>query len=160
MKQIMMTLLLMLLTMTVTAQEKGRQNLREKFFNAKVSELVYRLDMTEEQKTKFVPVYRQYSDEMRAAWGEHKKPSKPMTDEDRLARTKQKMERQQKVQTIRLKYLDEFSKVLTAEQTSRFFEVEGKIQKKLMDRKQHPKCKGDKDAHKGKKHDGKYTQKK
>ncbi len=143
MKQMIITMLLVLSAMTATAQEQKSNEINEKYFNAKVSELVYRLDINDEQKAKFVPLYRQYNEEMRNVMGtrmkqksrDHKKP----TDEEKLARTKQRMERQQQAQAIRIKYLDEFSKVLSAQQVNKFFEVENKIQKKLMDRKNHHK---------------------
>jgi hypothetical protein len=41
------------------------------------------------------------------------------------------MIRQQKAQTIRMKYIDEVATVLNASQLNRFFEVESKIQLKL-----------------------------
>lgn len=139
----MMTMLFCLAALTATAQEKKGNAINEKFFDAKVSELVYRLNMSDEQKTKFVPIYRRYTEEMRALMTPRtkEKPAKPATDEERLARTKQRMERQQQAQSIRLKYLDEFATVLNAQQVTRFFEVEGKMQKKLMDRRMHPKGK-------------------
>ncbi len=143
MKQMIITVLFALSAMTATAQEQKSNEINEKYFDAKVSELVYRLDMNDEQKAKFVPIYRKYNEEMRNIMGtrikqkptERKKP----TEEEKLARTKKRMERQQQAQAIRLKYLDEFSKVLTAKQVNKFYEVENKIQKKLMDRKNHHK---------------------
>ncbi len=156
MKQTLISLLL-LVALTATAQEKDWKQLREKFFNAKVSELAQQLELTDEQKAGFVPIYRQYNDEMRATMGPpfpsrgpHKDGAgqndgdaqkKPLTDEERLARTKMHMERQQKAQAIRLKYVDEFSKVLTPKQVNKFFEVEFEIQKKLMNRHKHPRGK-------------------
>ena len=152
MKQMMTTLLMLLVVLTASAQEKKGDALNEKYFDAKVSELVYRLEMTDEQKAKFVPVYRRYCEEMRSTMGRHHRQGKPQTDEERLARTRQRMERQQQAQTIRLRYVDEFAKVLTASQVSRFYEVEGKIQKKLMERRKHHRGNGKFD---GKKFDGK-----
>ncbi len=143
MKQMILSLLLLICT-TAMAQDKKCDAINERFFNAKVCELAQRLEMNDEQKTKFVPVYRRYSEELRAAWGMPKKPKKPMTDEEKLERTKMRMERQQQLQAIRVKYVDEFSTVLTPKQVTKFYEVEDEIQKKLMDRrkahhKQHHK---------------------
>lgn len=132
-----MSIVLTLVALTATAQDKRGTALNEKYFNAKVSELVYRLDMSDEQKAKFVPIYRRYCEEMRAAMGHRTRPTKPATDEERLARTKQRMERQQQAQAVRLKYVDEFSTALSAQQVSRFFEVENNMQKKLMERRMH-----------------------
>ncbi len=134
MRQYIITLLLMLFTASASAQ--NTQKLNERYFQAKVRELTMRLDMSDSQKVKFVPIYRRYSEEMRATVGEYKKPAKPLTNEERLALTKRKMERQQQAQSIRMKYVDEFATILSADQVSRFFEVENEIQRKLMQRRQ------------------------
>jgi Spy/CpxP family protein refolding chaperone len=151
MKQIVTVMMLMLAALTATAQDNKGEALNEEYFNAKVREMVYRLNITDEQKAKFVPIYRRYCEEMRSVMGPRKKRDakskdqratgeqqrKQLTDEEKLARTKQRMERQQQAQTIRLKYVDEFAKVLSAHQVSKFYEVEDRIQKKLMQRRQH-----------------------
>ena len=134
MRQYIITLLLMQFTASASAQ--NTQKLNERYFQAKVRELTMRLDMSDSQKEKFVPIYRRYSEEMRATVGEYKKPAKPLTNEERLALTKRKMERQQQAQSIRMKYVDEFATILSADQVSRFFEVENEIQRKLMQRRQ------------------------
>ncbi len=136
MKQIILSLLL-LLSLSAEAQHKKCEAINEKFFNAKVTELVQRLEMSDEQKEQFIPVYRRYCDEVRAVWGQHKKPQKPLTDEEKLERTKLRMERQQQIQAVRVKYIDEFGKVLSPKQVNQFYEVEDNIQKKLMKRRQH-----------------------
>ena len=138
MKQMILSMMLLLSAVTMTAQDKQGKAINEKFFDAKVCELVCRLNMTDEQKGKFIPIYRRYNEEMRAVWEGHRHKGKPTTDEERLARTKQRMERQQKVQGIRMKYIDEFATALTADQVSRFYEEEGRIMQKLMERKSHP----------------------
>lgn len=155
MKQVLITLLLFVAVMTAGAQNDKGAAINEKFFQAKVNELVQRLEMTDEQRAKFEPVYRRYNNEMRALWEKGRRHSKaedsknsdvkrseackkePLTDEQKLERTKRRMERQQQAQTIRLKYIDEFATVLTAQQVNRFYEVEGQIQKKLMERRRH-----------------------
>jgi Spy/CpxP family protein refolding chaperone len=158
MKQTMMTMLLVLVAMTTAAQDKDHKKLRENFFNHKVEELAQTLNMSEEQKEKFVPIYRRYNDEMRAAIGPRKlgerkppkdcvkKPRKEcdnkkpaLSEEEQLERTKRKMENQQKAQAIRLKYVDEFATVLTAQQVNQLFEVEKDIAKRIVKRNSHYK---------------------
>ncbi len=153
MRQVLITMLLFVAAMTAGAQNDKAAAINEKFFQAKVSEVAQRLEMTDEQRAKFEPVYRRYNNEMRALWGRHPKRHRsedghrePLTDEQKLQLTKHRMERQQQAQAIRLKYIDEFATVLTAQQVSRFYEVEGQIQKKLMNRRRHHH------------HDGKPTQ--
>lgn len=170
MRKIVTMMLLMVAAMTAWAQDNKNDALREKFFNARVDELVQKLEMNDEQKEKFIPVYRRYSEEMRSVMGPRMRGKKgpkakgndekadksqrePMTDEERLTHTKQRLERQQKAQTIRLKYIDEFAKVLTAKQVNKLYEAEDHIQKKLMNRRHHMKH-GDDKGHKGDK-DGK-----
>ncbi len=159
MRQILLAVMLMLVALTGAAQDKKSENLNEKFFDAKVSELVYRLDMTDDQKSKFIPIYRRYTEEMlsvmgpfkkKGDWkkgdkkagekkeGEAKQKKQQLTEEQKLERMKMRMEKQKKAQDIRLKYLDEFSKVLTAKQVNKFYEVENKMQNKLKNRRQHP----------------------
>ncbi len=132
MRQFIITILVML---TVTASAQDSVKINERYFQAKVSELALRLEMTDSQKSRFVPIYRRYSEEMRAVVVIKQRPSKPLTDEERLELTKRKMQHQQQAQTIRLRYVDEFSTVLSAGQVSRFYEVESEIQKKLMQRR-------------------------
>ena len=153
-----MTMLLLLVAMTTAAQDKDHKKLRENFFNHKVEELAQTLNMSEEQKEKFVPIYRRYNDEMRAAIGPRKlgerKPPKDcdkkshkdcdnkkpaLSEEEQLERTKRKMENQQKAQAIRLKYVDEFATVLTAQQVNQLFEVEKDIAKRIVKRNSHYK---------------------
>jgi len=135
MKQLMMTLLLCLSALAAAAQGPRNSEMREKLFEAKVNELAFRLNINDEQKAKFIPVYRSYCGEMFAAFGEFKRMGKPVSDKDKLDRTKRRMERQQRAQAVRIKYIDEFAKVLNADQVSRFYDEEDKIQKKLMERK-------------------------
>ena len=132
MRQFIITILVML---TVTASAQDSVKINERYFQAKVSELALRLEMTDSQKSRFVPIYRRYNEEMRAVVVIKQRPSKPLTDEERLELTKRKMQHQQQAQTIRLRYVDEFSTVLSAGQVSRFYEVESEIQKKLMQRR-------------------------
>ncbi len=155
MKQVILSLLLFVVTMSAAGQETKKDSVNQRFFDAKVRELVYRLKITDEQKAKFVPIYRNYNQEMRAAWGGQFKGKKgdrkigekadkreratKATSADVAKNEKLKIERQQRVQNVQMKYIDEFAKILDARQMKRFFEVENKIQKKLMDRKAKPR---------------------
>ncbi len=132
MRKNMITLLLMT---TIIASAQNVQKINEHYFQAKVSELVLRLEMTDSQKTKFLPVYRRYCEEMRQTVGVRQWPSKSLSDEERLELIKRKMQRQQQAQAIRIKYIEEFSRFLSVNQVSQFFEVESEIQKKLMERR-------------------------
>ena len=137
MKKIALTLLLMLPAFLAGAQDK-KEEINQDFFDAKLREYVYELNITDQQKPAFIEVLKRYDDEMHATMGKPEKPSeKPATSEDAAKRIKARLENQQKALAVRVKYVDEFAKVLNPDQLGRLFEVEGKIQKKLLERKNH-----------------------
>ena len=149
MKQLILSVLLLLVSLSVAAQNAKNDSIHERFFNAKVRELTYRLNITDAQKPKFVTVYRHYNDEMRAVWFSNRPKNapdpknfgKPLSSSEVAAAQKRWLVIQQKAQNVQMKYLDEFAKVLDAKQMSRIYEEEQKIQKKLFERKNHPKGK-------------------
>ena len=134
MKRFLISLLIGLSALTAFGQEKS-DAVNQRYFEAKIRELVYHLNLTDGQKEAFIPIYRRYNDEMRAVVGERKKPeSRPGTSEEAAAVTKARIDRQQQAQSIRMKYVDEFATVLEPDQLNRLYEVEGQIQRKLMNR--------------------------
>lgn len=135
MKQMMIWMTMTLVCLTAMAGE-GNRSLNERFYQAKIKEMVYRLHITAEQQKKFEPIYRSYCEEMTALWNERTKPIKPSTSSSAAAVEKRKMEMQQRAQGIRMKYIDKFATVLNASQVERFYEVESIIQKKLKERKE------------------------
>ena len=137
MKKQLFVIMLMLTTLTTMAQTRKTDPFNERFFEVKVREMVFRLNITDEQKSKFVPIYRQFTEEMIAAGGERERPEKPTIINETVANLKKRMERQQRAQDIRMRYIDKFATVLDASQLSRFFDVEKGIQKKLRARKNH-----------------------
>lgn len=136
MKKIVIILLLAMVGLQATAQGQGNNSsLNERFYQAKLKEIVYRLHITDQQKKKFEPMYRSYCEEMRALWNERSRPIKPSTSTDAAEMAKRKMEMQQRAQGIRMKYIDKFATVLNVKQVDRFFEVESAIQQKLKERR-------------------------
>ena len=135
MKRLLLSILISLSALAAFGQEKD-DSVNQRYFDAKIKEFVYRLDLSDQQKALFIPIYERYSNEMRANVGERRRPkTKPETAEEAAAIAKAKIERQQKAQDIRLKYVDEFAKVLNPDQLGRLYDVENQIQRKLMSRK-------------------------
>lgn len=134
MRKILVIMVLALLSLSTVARDNGDGSLNERFYQAKLKELVYRLHITDSQKKKFEPIYRSYCEEMRALWNERKTPIQPGTSSDAAAIAKRKMEMQQRAQGIRIKYIDKFATVLNANQVDRLYEVESIIQQKLKER--------------------------
>ncbi|MGN0188519.1 MAG: Spy/CpxP family protein refolding chaperone [Candidatus Cryptobacteroides sp.] len=141
MKKIFLTILLCFSALAAFCQEKAEE-VNQKYFDAKIREFVYRLELTDSQRDAFIPIYKQYSGEMRAAVGARQKDKeRPATSEEAAARTKEHIERQQRAQAVRLKYVDEFAAVLKPGQLSRLYDVEDQIQRKLMNEKNKRKGK-------------------
>lgn len=137
MKKLIIIFLLIPLAFCTMAQESGNKAaLNERYYQAKVRELVYRLNITPKQQKKFEPIYRRYCEEMTALWAQRKDPIPPNTSSKAAAIEKRKMEMQQRAQGIRMKYIDEFATVLNAHQVEKFYEVESDIQQKLKERKE------------------------
>ena len=135
MKKILLSLLIGFSALTAFGQSQAGE-VNQRYFDAKILEFVYRLNLTDQQRDSFIPIYKRYNDEMRAAVGEREKPEeRPATAEEAAALAKARIERQQIAQTIRMKYVDEFATVLNPEQLGRLYEVESQIQRKLLSRK-------------------------
>ena len=136
MKRLLITLLITLLAFTAFGQDKAG-GISERYLEAKIREIVFRLHLTDQQKDSFVPIYRRYSEEMRTVVGEprERRREKQATTEDAVAATKARIERQQAAQAVRLKYVDEFATVLEPDQMNRLYETENQIQQKLLRRK-------------------------
>lgn len=128
--------MLILLSSLVAFGQDKKEDVNNRYFEAKIREFVYHLNLSDEQKAKFIPIYKRYNDEMKATVGERHKPSqKAATSEEAAAKVKARIERKQLAQSVRLKYIDEFATVLEPKQLDRLFDVESKIQKKLKERK-------------------------
>ena len=138
MKRLLITLLAGLLGTFAFAQGPEQDaEMSQKFFEAKIREFVYRLELTDEQKAQFVPIYERYDEEVRAInEGKPGHMGKPATSEEAAAIVKARIENQKAKQDVRLKYVDEFAAVLDPGQLVRLYKVEGNIQQKLMNRNQ------------------------
>lgn len=128
-----------IILLAIPAMAQG--NFNDRLFDAKVCEITYRLNLSAEQVKQFRPVYEKYNKAMISAWGNKEKPQKAATSEEVSAQLKQRMERQQRAQEIRIEYADKFAKVLTPEQLQKFYKVENSIQNKLRARKNKGKGK-------------------
>lgn len=64
MKQSIITLLFLIAATVSNAQTPDEENFSKRLFEARLAEVALRLNLTDEQKTKFAPVYEQYCNEM------------------------------------------------------------------------------------------------
>ena len=135
MKRFFLSILIFLSALTAFGQGQ-EASVSQRYFDAKIREFVYRLHLSEEQRTQFIPIYKSYNDEMRAAVGEReKRTTPPATAKEAAALEKARIERQQAAQAVRMKYVDIFATVLNPDQLNRLYQEESQIQRKLMRRK-------------------------
>lgn len=64
MKKLILTLLLVITATVASAQQKNDENFAKRLFEARLAEVCLRLQLTDEQKNKFAPIYEQYCKEM------------------------------------------------------------------------------------------------
>ena len=134
--RLLLFILSLLLAIPMAAQRPHNGNVQARFFEAKASEMCAKLLLSPEQKEKFLPIYKAYDEEMRAVWTKYR-VGKNCTDS--MERTKMRLTRQAKSQELRLKYVDKFSKVLTAKQVEKFYKTENDIQQRAKHRKEQRK---------------------
>lgn len=81
MKKTLILIAMLAVAFSASAQDKKDQDPKERFFKAKVKEMVYHLDITDEQKPEFVKVYKAYTEAIREVSGQNK-PGRPMPPKD------------------------------------------------------------------------------
>lgn len=138
MKTFIIGLCLTLCATLSIAQQKGKQ-LNERLFEAKLNEMAFQLQMNEEQKNAFEPIYKHFCEDMLAAWNEKTITKQAQTQQEVVEQQKLHIERQQRVQAIRLRYIDEFATVLNANQLQRIYIIENQIQHKIKAHREHRK---------------------
>lgn len=158
MRKAVLLILLCATTLTVSAQTEG---FLEKLYQAKLAEMVLQLNLSDEQKAKFEPVYRAYNEEMHKSFGMQRKGRKPQTDKKEpddkaqnvnrpkqpkdvtvvAAKMKERLEHQKAAIDVRIKYVDEFAKVLDGNQLFKFWQVENQMQHKFLQRREGRKGK-------------------
>lgn len=162
MKKIILLFLLLSAFGKTFAQERGTRDFDKRLFQARLAEVCYRLNLSDEVKEKFAPIYEQYCSELHALSpksaqpkmhspeaGKPKRPDMPSSkggkalppkhksernDAERVKDIKHRLEAQHLMQELRLSYLEKFGEVLTDKQLVAFYEVEEDIQRKLHQR--------------------------
>jgi len=133
--KIIIMLFLLSTVLTVSAQNQKADTLNRRFFYVKAREMVGHLKLTKKQQTQFIPIYERYNEEMKSVWNERQSTKRPKTINEAAIVQKSRIRQQQKAQSIQLKYVDELSKILNAEQLNSFFDMEKQLQQKLKARR-------------------------
>ena len=138
MKKITMILVLIVaITMGAVAQPKMSKEMQEKVFNGKAKMMQKKLNLSDEQMIKFLPIYKKYHENI----AKIVRPSKKMDKRDSLTieqaydLSMKRIEHQEAVLDLQKKTIKELKKVLTPQQLIRFQGAESSVQKKIMEHK-------------------------
>lgn len=82
MKSLFLSMLLLITATVANAQQRDNENFAKRLFEARLAEMCLQLDLSDEQKSKFAPIYEQYCHEMRELGGGRpplgdRKPGRP-----------------------------------------------------------------------------------
>ncbi len=107
---------------------EGDEQTRQQFFEAKVEKMTKKLQLSDEQKTQFLPLYKEYNQAMREVMPAMREKQEPTDDVNTEAtRIKQRLENQKKAIDVQIKYVDRFAKILNAKQLHQFLSIERNI---------------------------------
>jgi len=104
----------------------------------RVSYLTTRLNLSEQQSTKFWPVYNRYSDDRRALRNEYRKLFKggangSMSKVEASIWIDDNIEYQEKELALKKKYKDELLKIISAQQLASLYQAERDFKKELIE---------------------------
>ncbi|MBQ3636221.1 MAG: hypothetical protein II951_11490 [Bacteroidales bacterium] len=125
----------LIVSLASMAQKTHRDSLNARFFEVKAKEMTKKLRLADDQKDKFLAVYRSYNDEMGAAWADNMKLVRDTTDKSAATRAKNALLMQQKALAIRINYVDKFAAVLSDSQLNHFYIFENQMQRDVLDRR-------------------------
>lgn len=164
MHRITLLLTVLLLTLGAMAQQKASKAERAEWMKEmqqyKNEFMARKLKLTDEQKTKFIPMLNRMDSELRKVGEQTRRLSKEVsakgekaTDLEKEKAAEAQFECKMKEGQIEMKYYDQFKKVLTTDQMLKFKEAERDFMKNLM-KKHREQRKKTSDNPKGK-HQGK-----
>lgn len=106
---------------------------QEKFFMAKMKAIQKELNLTEEQTNEFVPIYREYDEQMKQIFRSHRGVGK-IEDEDALTVVNDRIDVKIQVLELQKKFNEKFEKVLEPKQLLRLDRAEQKVNFQIMSR--------------------------
>ena len=137
------TLATVVFTLNAHTEEKSTEERSEQFFQRKTEVMQRRLQLSDEQMEKFVPLYREYNEAMREAIGERTQYTETEDAKEEAARIKRRLGKQKDAIDVQIAYIDKFADILTAEQLHKFLKVERNIQHKVKERRHQREGKGE-----------------
>lgn len=145
----MMLIVALLITMTMSAVAQPRalsQEEKEKIFNGKAQMMQKRLRLTDEQMKDFLPIYKEYQEDI-AKIGRPKKSKcahdTTLTSAEAYEFQMSKLKFHEDIVKAQKKAMGKLKTVLKPNQIMRFFEVEKDVQKHIRDHKIGRKAKMD-----------------
>lgn len=108
----------------------SKEERQARMLNARVKMMKERLLLTDEQTEKFIPLYKEYMDNMGKQFGRNKaKKPEVKTIEEAQAQVIADIDGKARVLEIQKEFIPRFAKILTAPQLVKFLPVEGDMQR-------------------------------
>ena len=121
----------------------SKEDRQAQMLNARVKMMKERLLLTDEQTEKFIPLYKEYMEEMGKQFGKNrtKKPEAKTIDEAK-AQVIADLDGKARVLEIQKTFIPRFAQILTAPQLVKFLPVEGDMQR-MVHKERLRRAKGD-----------------
>ena len=105
--------------------------------DARIKAFQQELGLSEEQVNQFAPIYRRYSAEVVEAMqaSRERKIKKPASNAEALSEVNRRIDVRIKYLNLQKKYMEEFSKILSPEQTMKVLAVEERLNNKMKNHK-------------------------
>ena len=105
--------------------------------DARIKAFQQELGLSEEQVNQFAPIYRRYSAEVVEAMqaSRERKIKKPASNSEALSEVNRRIDVRIKYLNLQKKYMEEFSKILSPEQTMKVLAVEERLNNKMKNHK-------------------------
>ncbi len=136
MKKLIVLIIMVMAANAVQAVAQRREpspEMQEKFFMAKMKAIQKELNLTEEQTNEFVPIYREYEEQMKQIYVSHAKENRG-AKKDAVTMVNERIDVKIKVLELQKQYSEKFAKVLEPKQLLRLDRAEQKINFQIMNR--------------------------
>lgn len=130
-KYYLIVIIALLLALPANAQGDKTRTFSQRLFDAKVAQIEKSLNLSDEEVARFIPIYREYTEEMIRVWNELVAAFSGDTDSPAF----RSLRRERSLQ-IRQEYTEKFAEILSDAEIKLFFKVENEIQRRLRARKE------------------------
>jgi len=119
----------LVLTLPLSAQEKGQRS--EQIESVKIAFITQKLELNTTEAEKFWPVYNEYQQELKKVFRERREARKK-NEANPNNKLNNELDFETRLLDIRKKYKEEFSKVIPSEKVLQFFQAEREFREQMI----------------------------